>query len=54
MDKIIPDYPKMMGALDDLHNMASYIGDLRIITIVVTATAYLGGIIYAIYRCNAR
>lgn len=42
---------KASRALDDMHTMVGYVNDMRILTIVVTVTAYLIGISFLIYKC---
>lgn len=42
MDDFLKDLPKFIRLSDDMNRMANYINDLRIITIVITVTSYIG------------
>jgi len=52
MDAFIKDLPKFLQLADDMHNLTLYINDLRIVTITMAVTAYVGGLVYLVLLCN--
>jgi hypothetical protein len=50
MDEFLKDLPKFIRLSDDMHDMANYINDMRIIVIVITLTSYIGVFIFIISK----
>lgn len=50
MDEFLKDLPKFVRLSDDMHDMANYINDMRILTFVIAGTAYIGIFILLILK----